>query len=97
MQTTIFDLTYYALAGIMTLTLGYTVFLGLKIRRQPAGDAGQNERKQALGVSLTALGAAISVLGGVGFDVLSKNGAIGDLLYQQVHFSIFYAGFALVL
>ncbi len=94
MATTIFDLTYYALAIIITLLLAYSFFLGLRIRRAVTG---RNGRSRALGMSLVALGTAISVLVGVSFDILAKSAIISELLYQQAHFSVFYIGFALVL
>ncbi len=94
MATTIFDLTYYLLAIIITLLLAYSFFLGLRIRQAVTGRSG---RSRALGMSLVALGTAISVLVGVSFDILAKNAILSELVYQQAHFSVFYVGFALVL
>ncbi len=76
------------------MLLVYSFFLGLRIRQTVTSRSG---RSRALGMSLVALGTAVSVLVGVSFDILAKNAIIGELLYQQAHFSVFYIGFALVL
>jgi hypothetical protein len=93
-MTAIFDLTYYGLSVIMLGMLGSTAVVGFALR--PAlGTPG--ERNEALGVSLAALGALLTLVSGVVFLEIERAGGINDLLYQQAHFALFYVGFALVL
>jgi hypothetical protein len=90
----VFEATYYGLAAALTLVLASTILLGLKDRQRGADQASRN---LALSTCLAALGASVSVFGGVGLDYLAKSGQIGWLEYFQVEFSVFYAGFALIL
>ena len=91
---TAYNAVYYSLSAASLLLLIYTVFLGFKKRRKIANPTHSN---QALGMSLTALGFAVIIFSGVFLDTLTKNGVISDLLFQQLHFSIFYVGVALML
>jgi hypothetical protein len=90
----IFDLTYYGLAVVMIGLLGCTAVAGFALRLRLASPL---DRDEALGVSLAALGALLTLVAGVIFTEISRAGLINDLLYQQAHFSIFYVGFALIL
>jgi hypothetical protein len=74
--------------------LVYTTFLGFKKRRNLSNPTYKN---QAIGIALAALGFAITILGGVSLDILTKRGIISDLLFQQSHFSILYVGLAMIL
>ncbi len=89
-----FDVIYYSLSGTIILTLLCTVFYGFKIRRALADPL---QRNRALGLSLTALGMGVSVIGGVLLTDLARSGALSDLLEQQARFSVFYAGNGLIL
>jgi|GEM_PF-2903465 len=91
---TAYDTLYYSLSAISVLVLAYTMFLGLK-KRHGLPDA--TSLNQAVGIALAALGFAVSILAGVFLDTLMKRAIITDLLYQQLHFPIFYIGVALVL
>jgi hypothetical protein len=90
----IFDLTYYGLSVVMLGTLGYTVIAGITLR--PAL-SGQRERTEAVGVSLAALGALLTLVSGVVLTDLDRAGVFNDVAYQQAHFSLFYVGFAMIL
>lgn len=90
----IFDLSYYGLSVVMLGTLGYTAIAGFALR--PALSS-PRERNEAVGVSLAALGALLTLVSGVVSTDLDRAGLLNDLLYQQAHFSLFYVGFALIL
>jgi hypothetical protein len=94
LETVAFDATYYALAGALAIIVGYTTILGFRIRRTLVDST---NRDRALGVGLAAIGVAVSLYVGVSMDAMAKSGFIGDLFYQQAHFSIFYLGFGLML
>ena len=85
---------YYSLSAVSVVVLVYTMILGLK-KRTGLPDA--TSRNQAFGVALAALGFAVSILTGVVLDTLTKRAIITNLLYQQLHFPIFYVGVAMVL
>src|SRR5262245_15842910 len=92
METTVFELVYYGLgAGLAAILLAVAVG-GIRLRRSLPD---RLRRTSALGLVLAAAGVEIALVSGVGLDQMRP--ITGDLLYQQVHFSIFYAGFALVL
>lgn len=93
MKNFIFELLYYGLSGVLFLILLYTAYRGFVSRR---GITEPKIAHQAWGLGCVALGLAIALLGGVSLDTLMKSGVIGDLFYQQVHFSIFYLGFGLI-
>jgi hypothetical protein len=90
----IFDLTYYGLAVVMLGILGYSAGAGLMLSHQLASPLARN---QALGLSLAALGALLTLVSGVVILELARARLIDSLLYQQVHFSIFYVSFGLIL
>ena len=90
----LFDLTYYGLSALMLGMLGYTAVAGFMVRHQLAGPPARSE---AVGVSLAALGALLTLVSGVVFTDLNRAGLVGDLVYQQAHFSLFYVGFGLIL
>jgi hypothetical protein len=90
----IFDLSYYGLSVLMLGMLGYTAVAGFALR--PALSS-PRERNEAVAVSLAALGALLTLVSGVVSTDLDRAGLLNDLLYQQVHFSLFYVGFALIL
>jgi hypothetical protein len=90
----LFDLTYYGLSVLMLGMLGYTAVAGFVLRHQLASPPARTE---AVGVSLAALGALLTLVSGVVFTELDRAGLIGDVLYQQAHFSLFYVGFGLIL
>jgi hypothetical protein len=88
-----FEMIYYLLTGIIVTILVSAACVSLIKRRRLADSIFRN---QALGIGLTAIGAATTVFTGVSLDTLFKSGSIGGLFYQQSHFLIFYAGFALI-
>lgn len=89
-----FDFTYYGLAALMLGMLGYTTVAGVALW-QTLGSA--LSRNEALGLSLSALGALLTLVSGVVFTELARAGLVDGLLYQQAHFSLFYVGFGLIL
>ena len=91
MENSIFEILYYGLTIAMVILLGSILFARFNPGRNPA-------HSMALrGIKLIALGTILALIGGVSLDTLSKAGILGDLAYQQIHFSIFYAGFAAIL
>jgi hypothetical protein len=90
----IFELTYYGLAALMLGMLGYTAIAGVALRQALISPQSRNE---AVGVSLAALGALLTLVSGVVVTDLDRAGLVNDLLYQQAHFSLFYVGFGLIL
>jgi hypothetical protein len=90
----LFDLSYYGLSMVMLGMLGYTAVAGFALR--PALSR-LRERTEAVGVSLAALGALLTLVSGVVSTDLDRAGLLNDLVYQQAHFSLFYVGFALIL
>ena len=62
--------------------------------RRRSGSDGEL-RTAAIGLGWAGLGTLIALVAGVGLDLISP--LTDDLLYQQVHFTIFYLGFALLL
>jgi hypothetical protein len=90
----VFDFIYYALAiAMMLFLLGATV-LGLrnKVRSKDSKD-----RRSSLGISLTALGALLTISETVILTALFRGSAIGGFLYQEVQYSVAYFAFAIVL
>jgi len=94
MLTTIFDVVYYGLSALMLGVLCYTAVAGFALRRALVSPP---QRHAAVGVSLVALGALLTLVAGVGFLELARAALIGDLLYQQAHFALFYVGFGMIL
>jgi hypothetical protein len=92
METIAFELIYYGLAAGLAVVLLAVAVKGLRLRRELPD---RMSRASALGVALAALGVETALVAGVTLDALRP--VTGDLLYQQVHFSIFYLGFALLL
>jgi hypothetical protein len=90
----IFDLTYYGLAVIMLGLLGSTILAGMSLRGTVASPLA---RREALGVSLAAGGALLTLVGGVAFLILLRDGLLTGVYYQEVQFSVFYVAFALFL
>jgi hypothetical protein len=91
-ETIAFELIYYGLATGLAVVLLTTAVKGMRLRRLLPD---RTSRASALGVALAAIGVETTLVAGVTLDALRP--VTGDLLYQQVHFSIFYLGFALVL
>jgi hypothetical protein len=91
-ETITFELIYYGLAAGLAVVLLTVAVKGMRLRRLLAD---RTSRTSALGVALAAIGVETTLVAGVTLDTLRP--VTGDLLYQQVHFSIFYLGFALVL
>jgi hypothetical protein len=89
-----FDLTYYGLSVVMLGLLGSTIVAGIALGRRFTSPI---ERREAVGVSLAAVGALLTLAGGVVFLTLFRDGALTGLHYQQVQFSVFYLAFALLL
>jgi hypothetical protein len=91
---TIYDTFYYALTAVSILLLSYTIFLEHKKRQ---GLADPTQKNQLVGIALAAGGFAVTIFAGVFFDTITKRGIISDLLYQQLHFPLFYVGSAMIL
>jgi len=91
---TAFDTLYYALSAASIAILIYTIILGFEKRRKLADSA---LRTQFLGIAISASGFAVSIFTGVFLDTLTRMAIIDQLLYQQLHFSIFYVGSAMIL
>ena len=92
MYNLIYDATYYLLAGVFAS--------GTPADRGDGPPAATSRsdgelRIAAVGLGWAGLGTLVALVAGVGLDLLSP--LTGDLLYQQLHFTIFYLGFALVL
>ncbi len=85
---------YYSLSAA-TITLLFCAIFMLLRRRAKAID--RTNRNQTIGICLAALGFVLIILFGVILDTLTKSGFISDLLFQQIHFPIFYLGGALIL
>ena len=92
MYNTFYDLTYYGLAAGLALVLVATA-VGTLLRRRELTD--RRLRSAALGVASAAIGTLVALVVGVSLNAISS--IVGDLVYQQVHFLIFYLGFGLVL
>jgi hypothetical protein len=90
----IFDVTYYGLALVMLGLSGYTIVAGFVLRRAVADPL---ERRETVGLSLVAVGALLTLAGGVVFLAMERGGQLGGPLYQQVQFAVFYIAFALIL
>jgi hypothetical protein len=91
-ETIAFDLIYYGLAVGLAVVLFVVAMKGMRLRRLLPD---RTSRSSALGVTLAAVGVEATLVAGVTLEALRP--MTGDLLYQQVHFAIFYLGFALVL
>lgn len=91
-STAFYDSTYDLLVAAIVGLLSSAIFMGL---RKSLGDP--ENRNRAIGTALISLGTLVSLVVGVSLDIMAKNSLIGDLLYQQAHFSVIYAGFALIL
>jgi uncharacterized membrane protein YidH (DUF202 family) len=92
MYNTIYDATYAGLSAVMALVLLATVVRGA---RQRATATDPSRRTQATAIMVAAVGVLASLVAGVGLQAIRST--TGDLLYQQVHFAVFYVGFGLVL
>jgi hypothetical protein len=79
----VFDALYAAFGVVIVVVLVVTVAIG--VRRSDAGAA------------IAATGFFLIVAGGVGFNALVRSGRITDLAFLQIHFPVFYLGFALIL
>jgi hypothetical protein len=91
-ETITFELIYWGLAAGLAVVLLTVAVKGLRLRGLLPD---RTSRASALGLALAAIGVETTLVAGVTLDALRP--LTGDLLYQQVHFSIFYLGFALVL
>jgi hypothetical protein len=89
---TIYDATYYLLAGILLVTLAATAFVGRKAGRA-SSDHGL--ARAGRGVGWAASGLVIVLVTGVVAAFVSP--VTGDLVGHQLRFTLFYVGFALVL
>ena len=78
-----FDALYAAFGVVIIVVLVVTVAIG--VRRSDAGPA------------IAAIGFSLLLVAGVGFNALLRSGQISDLAFLQIHFPIFYLGFALIL
>jgi hypothetical protein len=89
---TIYDATYYLLAGILLLTLATTAFVG-----RTAGRASRDLvlARSGRGVGWAAIGLVIVLVTGVLSAFVSP--MTGDLVGHQLRFALFYVGFGLVL
>ena len=92
METVVVDATYRGAVAVMVVVLLAT---GIRAGRLRGALADPSGRIQATAMLLTALGVGSALVIGVGLDALRAS--TGDLFYQQVHFTAFYLGFALVL
>ncbi len=92
-MTSSFDFIYYGLSTVMLGLLGYTIIAGLIMRHTMERSSSRN---LALGVSLAAVGALLTLVGGVVFLDMFRSGQLSGLRYQQVQFTVFYVAFALV-
>jgi hypothetical protein len=88
-----FEAIYYLLTAMIAIVLVTVTGLSIIAERRTSSSI---FRKDALGIGLAAIGATVSILGGVSLDTLAKSGSINGLFYQQSHFLIFYGGFALI-
>ena len=80
---TLFDALYAGFGVVIVVVLVVTVAIG--VRRSDAGAA------------IAAIGFSLVLVAGVGFNALLRSGQITDLAFLQIHFPIFYLGFALIL
>jgi len=72
---------YFGLSAVLLVALGLTIVVAAA--RRPFGGQG-----------LIAIGLVVTLLSGVGFDLVKST--LGDLVYQRAHFTLFYAAFGLV-
>jgi hypothetical protein len=89
-----FDLIYYGLSIVMLGLMSYTIVAGVALQRTIADPLA---RREAAGVGLAAIGAFLTLVGGVVFLDLFRARQLTGLHYQQVQFVDFYVAFALFL
>lgn len=90
----VFDGVYYTLSAISIAFLAYSSYVSLR-KRAKASDG--TLRNQAIGIGLASIGSAIIIFSGVSLNDLSNSTVISEVLYQRLHFLIFYASVAMIL
>jgi len=90
----IYNGLYYALTALSLALLVFSVFVSL---RKWGESSAASFKGQVLGICLAVVGFAIIIFTGVFLNALSNSGVISEVLYQRLHFVVFYASVALIL